>query len=134
MSDLLADVVRNLGSDVHVEIEEDAMVRGDAERLVQAFMNLASVGLLPGAVRFRSSVVDLDEAASRRCWVSAGPYIAVSLHDGSSMPCRTHLAEPTGPGERDLSVAAGILRAHEGYLMADVTPTGTAILVYLPIG
>lgn len=127
------DVVEHLGNEVHVHIEHDLTLTADHLHLVRALLELAKHGLLTGPVRFHVDVIDLEDGDSRRLWLAPGAYARVTLHDGSTTTCRADPGEPAEAGERDLSVAAGIFRAHEGHLGVQVTATGTAIIVYLPL-
>jgi PAS domain S-box-containing protein len=95
-----------------------------------------------GTVTLRTEAVQLDTPANDPYGVSAGAYVKVTVSDtgvGIQPEAREHLFEPffstKGVGRgMGLAAAAGIVRAHRGWLGVDATSAqGTTFGVLLPV-
>jgi two-component system, cell cycle sensor histidine kinase and response regulator CckA len=95
-----------------------------------------------GTVTLRSEAVRVEAHDSDAYGLSAGAYVKVTVSDtgvGILPEAREHLFEPffstkgTGRG-MGLAAAAGIVRAHRGWLGVEATSTqGTSLSVLLPV-
>jgi PAS domain S-box-containing protein len=95
-----------------------------------------------GTLTLRTEAIHVDVSRSEPYAVSAGAYVKVTVSDtgtGISPDVRERLFEPffstkgTGRG-MGLAAAAGIARAHRGWLGVDVTSTeGTRFALVLPV-
>ncbi|HEY6081247.1 MAG TPA: ATP-binding protein [Polyangiaceae bacterium] len=95
-----------------------------------------------GALTLRTESLRLDAPGSERYGLSPGAYVKVTLRDngvGIQPEARERLFEPffstKGAGRgMGLAAAAGIVRAHRGWLGLDETsPQGTSFSVLLPV-
>jgi PAS domain S-box-containing protein len=95
-----------------------------------------------GTLTLSTETVQLDTATGAPFGVAAGSYVKVTVSDtgaGISPEIREHLFEPffstKGAGRgMGLAAAAGIVRAHRGWLGVDETsPEGTRFGVLLPV-
>lgn len=95
-----------------------------------------------GTLTLRTESVRLEEQRNEPYGVGAGSYVKVTVSDtgaGMGPEARERLFEPffstKGPGRgMGLAAAAGIVRAHRGWLGVDETsPLGTKFSVLLPV-
>jgi len=95
-----------------------------------------------GTVTLRTEAVRLDASHSDTYGLSAGAYVKVTVSDtgvGIHPEAREHLFEPffstKGAGRgMGLAAAAGIVRAHRGWIGVDATSTrGTSLGFLLPV-
>jgi two-component system, cell cycle sensor histidine kinase and response regulator CckA len=95
-----------------------------------------------GTVTLRTEAVQLDASSNDAYGLSAGAYVRVTVSDtgvGILPEAREHLFEPffstKGAGRgMGLAAAAGIVRAHRGWLGVETTSTqGTTFTILLPV-
>jgi PAS domain S-box-containing protein len=135
-----AQLVLELGSEL-------PPVGADRFQLRQVVTNLIlnaldAMGGQRGTLKLSTEFVKLDAGASERYGVSAGSYVKVAVSDtgvGIVPEARERLFEPffstKGAGRgMGLAAAAGIVRAHRGWLGVDDTSTqGTRFGILLPV-
>ncbi|MCA9568615.1 MAG: FHA domain-containing protein, partial [Myxococcales bacterium] len=123
-------------SRVTIDAEPELEVSGDPEGLVQAVLEVVAAALAagPGPVTVEAGLVDPDERSLRKLWLADVPHAVIRVRDAGEMPVWEHPEEPFAPeGHRDLSLAAGIVRAHEGRLVVHSSGGATTVRIYLPL-
>lgn len=120
----------------------------DASQLGQVLMNLCvnASQALPderGAIEFRLTQVEIDEAGALRLGVEPGPFALIAVRDtgaGMSEAVRARIFEPffttktVGKGSGlGLSIVEGVVRGHRGAIEVEsVERQGSTFSIYLP--
>lgn len=151
IGDLVKMIERLIGEDIELTTELDpalGAVRADPGQIEQIVMNLVvnARDAMPegGQLILTTANVDLDwDAVHQQVDMQPGSYVVLSLRDtGAGMPpeVMAHLFEPffttkeVGQGSGlGLSTVYGIVRQHDGHIMAQSEPEqGTTFQIYLP--